>query len=121
MDKIDTKLMIHVGCELLIVGGIAFYLNGKIKTLSDRVSALEQQNAQLKQMFDAHEDIIRQALGKGSRPPQQRAPQANSHSNKKPTKSAPEPKTQQIDEVNQDELDKELQDEYGELMPPTDD
>jgi len=107
MDKIDNKLMIHVVSELVVVGGIAFYLNNKIKSQSERISQLESQNLYLKQMCENHDMILKNLSGKKNVKPQQPP--------KKPSKP-----TVQTEEIEEDELEEELKnnlstEDYSEL------
>ncbi len=110
MDKIDNKLIIHVVSELVIVGGIAFYLNNKIKSQSERISQLESQNLYLKQMCESHDALLKSLTGKKNVRPQ---PQ------KKPSKPiAQNVQTEELDE--EEELEEELKnnltsEDYSEL------
>jgi hypothetical protein len=42
MDNFSTKDIIHIGTELVIIGGVAFFLSKKCNSLSERVGFLEQ-------------------------------------------------------------------------------
>jgi hypothetical protein len=53
MDKVDTKLLIHVGVEFAVISGITIYFQKKVSTLNTEidylkkeVEALRYQNAQ---------------------------------------------------------------------------
>lgn len=59
MDKITLA---HIGGELVIIGGVAFYFHRKTVKMTDRITALEQENAELKEAIQALNDSL-QELG----------------------------------------------------------
>ena len=112
MESLDKKMLIHIGCELLVVGGIAFYLNSKINKYETRILALEQQNNYLRQMCESHDKILREL-----EEPNQRKPTHKSSHQKPQIKTQSQQKTTPLENHmdNEDALDKELEEEYSEL------
>lgn len=60
MERIDTKLAIHVGVEVLIIGGVSFYFHKKMKKLEERLENLEKQNDFYRKAFETHETYIKE-------------------------------------------------------------
>jgi hypothetical protein len=58
MDYIDKKTMIHVAAELVIIIGIAFWLNSKINTKDEKIEALEKQVELLTNRLTAIESYL---------------------------------------------------------------
>jgi hypothetical protein len=96
--NLDTKTLIHVGTELVVVGGLAFWMNKKIGLVESKMDALLQQLAvyedaiqKQQKMINTHEAAFRQIFG-GHKPqglpspPEQDQP-SNEH--KPPTMSPP--------------------------------
>jgi hypothetical protein len=50
--ELDTKTLIHVAAEFLVIGGTGFWLNKKISTLTQKVEILEER-------IDAYENIFK--------------------------------------------------------------
>ena len=87
MGNFDVKFLGHVTSEILIVGGVTFWLNGKISTL-------EKQNAVLIKKVEEMEQAISQlyAILRGETPPQQR---------QSAPKKQPQPSTEDEEEEEQ--------------------
>lgn len=115
MDKIDTKLVAHIGAELVIIGGITFYFHKKIKDLSEKVENLEKQNDFYRQAIETHESYLRDLIGthpqrnhnnrprRGRLPTPRQQPQRPSHN--------PPPLPEESDpEFDNEDLDAELED-----------
>lgn len=124
MENLDTKLMAHVGAEILVVGGVAFYLNKQTSALRERVEQLEKQNAKLMEIVDVHERCIRELLGN---PPQKSVSRVSPAVQKpvatkkavraSPKKQKPPPPEEESEpEFDPAELDEELSEELGELI-----
>lgn len=62
-SALDKKTMIHIASELIIVGGITFWLNGKINGQVDSIAQLKKENAELKARLDRIEQFLSQATG----------------------------------------------------------
>lgn len=78
--ELDTKTLIHVATEFLVVGGVSFWLNKKITTLNHTVEELQGRvNAYegiLKRLIDLgtkHENMLSQIVN-GGYPPQNPPP-----------------------------------------------
>lgn len=74
MNSLDTKTLVHVGVEVVVIGGVAFWLNGKISTVQKelaealgRIQRMEEIINQQNQVITRHEMILRQIMG--GRPP----------------------------------------------------
>lgn len=66
---LDMKTLIHMGIELIIIGGIAFYLNRKINATDlqiavqkERIDALETLVKQQKSIIEKHNVVLQQIL-----------------------------------------------------------
>ena len=67
---INNQLLIHVGVELVVIGGITFWLNKRISSadarveeMADRIAALENVIGQQQQLLLKHEQILRSLVG----------------------------------------------------------
>ena len=70
VDNLDTKTLIHVGTELLLIGGLGFWMKGKIGAAEARIEELEKKLAAYEQIFTGlqgallkHENMLRQMNG----------------------------------------------------------
>lgn len=73
MDYLDKKTMIHVAAELLIVIGIAFWLNSKINAKDEKIEALEKQVKELTTRLEGIENFLKARFGAPAPPPQKQA------------------------------------------------
>lgn len=94
----DKKTMIHVAAEIIIVGGVTFWLNGKINGQLDTIANLQKENADLKARLERIEQFLAQATGGAapSGPPPARSPAGPPpagppHGRKKSRKQPPPP------------------------------
>lgn len=67
-SALDKKTMIHIASELIIVGGITFWLNSKINGQLDAIAQLKKENADLKARLERIEQFLAQATGGGPPP-----------------------------------------------------
>ena len=79
METVDTKTLIHVGVELVVIGGLTFWfqrktslLHEEIDDLRGKLSKLEDIINQQGKMLNQHEQFI-QMIGRGM-PPQMSGP-----------------------------------------------
>ncbi len=134
LSSVDTKTMIHVGVEIVVIGGITFYLNKRISgvqeeigLLREKVESLETIIQQQNQMISQHENILRQIMGASQgptqqrppqqRPPQQRPPQQYSQKSSKYSYSQPEDSSDDDgpQELSPEELDVFLESELSDI------
>ena len=83
---IDTRFLIHVGTELIVIGGLTFWLNRKINGVSEQVTILQNKLTKYEEIIERqnqllmrHEQAIRAIFGEPPLPRpqggQQRSPQ----------------------------------------------
>lgn len=96
MDYIDKKTMIHVAAELVIIIGIAFWLNSKINAKDEKIEALEKQVELLTSRLAAIENYL------SGRPAQ---PQPQAPPVKKPSKKETLPVSEEEEIVSDDEIE----------------
>lgn len=58
MNTLDTKTMIHVGVEVVVIGGIAFWVHKKTSNLQKEIEQLKQENAELKNILVQHSQVL---------------------------------------------------------------
>lgn len=104
--NIDTSTLIHVGVELVVVGGLAFWVHRKTSDLQDQVSGLTEKVNKYEEILKRqgellaqHENALRQVfavLNGGAPPPQpQPKPQPKQTPRKRsPKRSPPKRKAQ---------------------------
>lgn len=66
----DTQTLIHVGTELVVIGGLTFWLNKRISSLETIIGSLEHKLSsyeniiqQQNQLINKHEQIFRELFG----------------------------------------------------------
>lgn len=141
MEGVDTKMMVHIGTELLLIGGLGFWMKKRVDTLdlqveelNKKLSVYENIISQQQQMLASHESVLRQAFGIPQLPAGNGFSTPGSKIVSKPkgdlksSSSIPEPKTvkesepenvsnvQQDaeDDVSPEDLDEILRQELGE-------
>ncbi len=70
MTQLDKKLLIHVAAELVIIGGVAFWLNSKISTKDSIIERQEKEIKDLQERLRKIEIFLQNATGGASPPPQ---------------------------------------------------
>lgn len=58
MQATNTQTLVHVGTELVVIGGVTFWLNKKISSLEERVKELETKNAEYEKILSNHGQIL---------------------------------------------------------------
>lgn len=110
----NTQLMVHVGAELVIIGGVTFWMNKKIAEANEKVNLLVDELAQMKetvnkqsQIIASHQNFMHQLINGGAAPPPapitppMAPPPATPRPVKKPAVAAPPPPTRQKQPVPQ--------------------
>lgn len=139
MDNLDTKTLIHVGTELLLIGGLGFWMKGKIGAAETRIEELEKRLAAYEQIFSGlqgalvkHENMLRQMNGMPLLPisskPSPEGPPVPANTSPVPKENVPllkdphpvppvrpqVPKEAEEDSFSSEDLDKILNEELGE-------
>ena len=60
--SIETKQIIHIASEVLVIGGITFYFENKIGKLNDKVDELQSIIQQQSEMIQQHDNLILKLL-----------------------------------------------------------
>lgn len=109
----DKKTMIHVAAEIVIVGGVTFWLNGKINGQLDTIANLQKENADLKARLERIEHFLAQATGgqapSGPPPAAPARPPAAGRKKKTKTPPPPGPGTQSEEEEVISSSDEEIE------------
>lgn len=70
MGDMDTKTMIHIGTEILLIGGLGFWmkkradtLDAQVEELTKKLAAYEDIIAQQQQLLARHDAMLRQIFG----------------------------------------------------------
>lgn len=71
--QLDKKTMIHIGAEIVIFGGIVFWLNSKISNKDETIARLEKENKEIMERLKRIEMFLNQASG-GSPMPTEKPP-----------------------------------------------
>ena len=100
---LDKKLMIHIASELVIVGGITFWLNGKINGQNELVAKLQKENAEIKERLARIESFLSSMGGAPPPPP----PTKSRRRHARP--SAPDPGTESEEEEILSSSDEEIE------------
>jgi hypothetical protein len=88
-SSLDKKMIIHIASELIILGGVTFWLNSKINSKDERISALEKENKELKLRLERIERFLSNAAG-GPPPPHTPSPKKSKRKKTSPTTSEDE-------------------------------
>lgn len=113
---LDTVTMVHIGVELVVIGGMATYFHTQNRDLKNRVQELEKQNAELSKVIQSHSQALNQVMLmlRGSEPsPQQRRPQKRVTRQRRPQPVEEEEQEEEFEEQPQEEQE-ENQEEYEE-------
>jgi len=123
MERIDTKLTIHVACEILIIGGVTFYFHKKMSGMDKRLKELEQKNDFFQKAIETHEAYLRELYEAGiiktKRSPQSRPVKTKPPPARRPVKKQQECEEDQCpiepEDFEEEELDDDLAAEFEEL------
>jgi len=90
--SVDRKTMIHIAAELVIVGGVTFWLNSKINGQNEVLVKLHKENAELKARLEKIEQFLYQATGHP--PPRSAPPRSERKERRERGPAAPAPGTE---------------------------
>lgn len=103
----STFSMIHIGAEVVIIGGLTFYLNGQIGKVRTRVEVLEDFCGRLKREVEELKQTVGMlASALGARPPPRKIDFRESEKSSPPsiTSSIPPPPVVE-DDLGEEEID----------------
>lgn len=96
MEKVDMKTLIHVGTELVAIGGLTFWMNKRISSIQSQVSTRDEKIGELEtiiqqqsRMLAEHEHVLRMLM-KGTMPP----PRVEEETHNIPPRQAPPQRVQ---------------------------
>lgn len=58
MQAVSTETLIHVGIELVVIGGLTYWLNRRISSLEDTIAAQDKKIHELINVANAHDALI---------------------------------------------------------------
>mgnify|MGYP001559157532 FL=1 len=58
MLVMDTKLVVHAGTEIIVIGGMFIYFNKKINIINDKLDKMEKNINYLANVLQAHDRIL---------------------------------------------------------------
>ena len=115
MNSIDSKTLVHVGVEFVVIGGVTFWLNKRISGIQEevlelrkKVESYENVIQQQSRLINRHEEMLSQIFNpnhqKSTRPP----PTKHNTSNNRPQQQSQiiEEDEDSEDEIPPEELDK---------------
>ena len=126
----NNVTLAHIGGEIVLIGGVAFYFHRKTKNLGEQIVTLQKENAELR---EAIQDLSEQIQQLGNMVMQMR----HSHIQTKPTQVQQKPtvqvkqvpkkvsvqqpplqtsKIETFSQIEEDDLDKEISEELEELQ-----
>jgi len=125
-NALDTKTMIHIGVEAVVIGGVTFWLNGRVSSvqrtcqeLQERLQTLESVIQQQNQIISRHEAVLRQVMGapRPSRRPQKpQKPQKPQEFSPAPTIPDDYLEEEGPQEVQPEQLDEFLEEELSDIL-----
>ena len=132
MENLDTKTLVHVGVELVIIGGLTFWFQRKTSLQQEEINNLREELNKTKEIINRqgallaqHERILSQFTG-GNFPPQHegrrrpepvfknRSSRPNQYTSYNPPGGASQVH-EEVDEVDNEELDNILKEELGNM------
>ena len=99
VSNIDTSTLVHLGVEIVVVGGLAFWVHRKTKDLQDQITSLTESVNKYEdilkrqgELLAQHENALRQVFAamNGKSPPMQSKPTPRKHTSPK-RNSGPHP------------------------------
>ena len=100
----DTKTIVHIGTEVIVIGGLTFYFTKQINDLKTQNAALLQRVNQLTEVLQQHDQILHTLVERNSQRINPRRPQPRQR----------QPAQSKIG-FTPEELDQELGDELKKL------
>jgi hypothetical protein len=85
--QLDKKVIIHVCTELVIIGGITFWLNNKINNQDTIIAELKKENEKLAARIAKIENFLLNATGSQPAPAETPAPPPSGKKKKKKQQS----------------------------------
>lgn len=64
--NLDNKTLIHIGGELIIIGGIVFWYNKKFNALQEHITNLEAKVSRLENVLAAHDKFLENIANQGN-------------------------------------------------------
>lgn len=104
--QLDIKFLTHIGCEIVVIGGVGFVLNRRISNVDARVNALEEV---VKEQANTIKQLVQFINTQRLPPPPQNEPQQSNE--------APKDNKSQTDEGADSEVDRILDEELEEDEP----
>lgn len=90
MEQLDKKVLIHVCTELIIIGGIAFWLNSKINSQEATIARLEKENKELAERLKKIEIFLQNIYGQQQSSPTSKPSKKKKKKSQSPTASEEE-------------------------------
>lgn len=138
--NLDTQTLVHIGTELVIIGGVVYWTNRRIGSLEARIDDLQKKLIQYEdllgrqqQILSMHENILSR-LGVRPPPPQHSSaqtprpapvppPQNPTPGGVEVRRQQPQPRVEELPDdqpdINPEELDEMLSDELKDLNRPS--
>jgi len=111
---VNSQFLIHVGVEVVVIGGVFFYLNKQnsllreeVESLRDKLTKCEEAISHQNQILRQHDQILQSMLG---------GHQVPVHSQPPPKPEEPDVSDEQLDDILKSELETIKEGRYS---PPT--
>jgi len=96
--NLGSQQLIHIGAEIVVIGGITYYLNNKIAQNTEVITILAREIDALKQIVHTQSHYIRQLIGDKNIPPppvRETSDQASAQASAQPSGQSVQPSGQQ--------------------------
>lgn len=103
VSNLDKKLLIHVALEVVVVGGISYYLYNRQNTM---IEELKKENMILAARLKKIENFLENAFG--GQPPQDPNLEQPSHKKKKKKHNSPSASAEELEFKSDNEQDIEI-------------
>lgn len=111
MNSVDSKTLVHVGVEFVVIGGVTFWLNKRISSVQEevlelrkKVESYETVIQQQSRLINRHEEMLSQIFNPNHR--QERSPQTQPSTSHNPKQKSFVEEEEEEDEIPPEELDK---------------
>lgn len=106
----DTRLAVHAGAEVLVVGGVFLYLNKQLSAMKEQNETLAKEVEQLKRILQAHDEMLGTLFEKRQNSTHVSEPAPHSHMQlrRRHVRKTPPPEKEYKDEELDGELAREL-------------